>query len=142
MQLAALPNLVSRKKHEDELDEIIGQWSRDFSPHQLMAILQDAGIPAGVVQTAEDLLNDPQLKKRRHFRYLDHGVIGNHAYNAPAYTLSKTPNDIKKAGPCLGEDNEYVYSEILGYSDEEIEDLLIEGVITTDADVPDVLKGA
>ena len=82
------------------------------------------------------------MKKRRHFRYLHHGVIGTHAYNAPAYHLSKTPNDIKKAGPCLGEDNEYVYSKILGYSDEEIEDMLIEGVITTDADVPDVLKGA
>ena len=142
MEDARFETLSSRKAHEEELDEIIGQWTNKFLPHQLMAILQNAGVPAGVVQTAEDLLNDPQMKERRHFRYLDHGVIGTHAYNAPAYHLSKTPNDIKKAGPCLGEDNEYVYSNILGYSDEEIEAMLIEGVITTDADVPDVLKGA
>jgi crotonobetainyl-CoA:carnitine CoA-transferase CaiB-like acyl-CoA transferase len=134
--------LRSRKQYENELDEIIGRWSKDFLPHQLMTLLQNAGVPCGVVQTAEDLLNDPQLKERRHFRFLQHPVIGKHAYNAPAYHLSRTPNDIKKAGPCLGEDNAYVFSEILGYSDEEIEDMLIDGVITTDADVPDVLKGA
>ena len=134
--------LVTRRRHETELDEIIGQWSMNFPPQQLMTMLQNAGVPAGVVQTAEDLFNDPQIKERRHFRFLQHQVIGTHAYNAPAYRLSKTPNDIKKSGPCLGEDNEYVYSKILGYSDDEIEDMLINGVITTDADLPGVLKGA
>ena len=43
-------------------------------------------------------------------------------------------------GPCLGEDNEYVYKQVLGYSDEEIADMLVDGVITTDADVPEVLR--
>jgi crotonobetainyl-CoA:carnitine CoA-transferase CaiB-like acyl-CoA transferase len=137
---AKFMTLQARKQHQSELDDIIGQWSMNFSPHQLMAMLQNAGVPAGVVQTAEDLFNDPQLKERQHFRFLQHQVIGTHAYNAPAYRLSKTPNDIRKSGPCLGEDNEYVYSKILGYSDDEIEDMLINGVITTDADVPEVLK--
>jgi crotonobetainyl-CoA:carnitine CoA-transferase CaiB-like acyl-CoA transferase len=54
--------------------------------------------------------------------------------------MSKTPNDIHKAGPCLGEDNEYVYREILGYTDDEIGDMLVEGVITTEADEPDVVQ--
>jgi crotonobetainyl-CoA:carnitine CoA-transferase CaiB-like acyl-CoA transferase len=130
----------SRKENEEELDGLIGEWTKNFAPHQLMAMLQDKGIPCGVVQTAEDLLHDPQLKERRHFRSLHHRVMGERAYNAPAYRLSKTPNDIRKAGPCLGEDNEYVYSEILGYTDEEIADMLVEGVITTEADVPEVLK--
>ena len=106
-----------------------------------MQILQAAGVPAGVVQTAEDLFNDPQLKHREHFRFLEHQVIGTHAYHSPAYRLSKTPCNIWKAAPCLGEDNEYVYKEILGLSDDEIADLLIEGVITTDTDIPEVLRG-
>ena len=42
----------------------------------------------------------------------------------------------KGLGPSLGKDNEYVYKEILGLTDDEISDLLIEGVITTDADLP------
>jgi len=132
--------LISRKENEEELDRLIGEWTKEFDPHQLMTILQEAGIPCGVVQTAEDLFDDPQLKEREHFRFLQHQVMSECAYNSPAYRLSKTPNDIKKAGPCLGEDNEYVYTEILGYSYDEIADMLVEGVITTDADVPDVLK--
>lgn len=42
----------------------------------------------------------------------------------------------KGLGPSLGKDNEYVYKEILGLTDDDISDLLVEGVITTDADLP------
>ena len=131
---------LGRWQNQDELDRLIGEWTKEYDPHQFMTMLQGAGIPCGVVQNAEDLFNDPQLREREHFRFLQHQVMGECAYNSPAYRLSKTPNDIKKAGPCLGEDNEYVYTEILGYSYDEITDMLVEGVITTDADVPDVLK--
>jgi benzylsuccinate CoA-transferase BbsF subunit len=127
---------IGRKQNEEELDRLIGDWTKDYPAEQIMAMLQGAGVPCGAVQTAEDIFNDPQLKHREHFRFLEHKVIGRHAYNAPSYRLSKTPNHIWKAGPCLGEDNEYVYKEILGYSDDEIADMLAEGVITTEADVP------
>jgi hypothetical protein len=130
--------MLGRKDNEEELDRLIGEWTKDYPAEQIMAMMQDAGVPCGVVQNAEDLFNDPQLKHREHFRFLEHKVIGAHAYHAPAYRLSKTPNYIWKAGPCLGEDNEYVYKEVLGYTDDEIADLLIEGVITTEADLPGV----
>ena len=130
--------MLGRRENEEELDRLIGEWTKDYPAEQIMAMMQDAGVPCGVVQNAEDLFNDPQLKHREHFRFLEHKVIGAHAYHAPAYRLSKTPNYIWKAGPCLGEDNEYVYKEVLGYTDDEIADLLIEGVITTEADLPGV----
>ena len=133
--------MMARKENEEKLNARIAEWTRDFAPHQLMAMLQDAGVPCGVVQNCEDLFNDPQLKERKHYRFLEHKVIGSHAYNAPAYILSRTPNNISKAGPCLGEDNEYVYKELLGYSDDEVADMLAEGVITTEADLPAVLSG-
>ena len=127
---------LGRKENEDELDKCIAGWTKDYPREQLMATFQAAGVAAGVVQSAEDLFNDPQLKHREHFRILEHPVIGKHSYNAPAYRLSKTPNNIHKAAPCLGEDTEWVYKEILGQTDDDIADLLIEGVITTDADTP------
>ena len=133
-------NLVGRKENEDELEPLIAEWSKDYAPHQLMAMLQAAGVTAGVVQTCEDLFNDSQLKHRQHFRLLRHKVIGEHHYEAPAYKLSKTPAHIWKAGPCLGEDNEFVYKELLGYSHEEVTQFLLDGVITTEHDVPDILK--
>ncbi len=128
---------MGRKKNEDELNQLIGEWTKEYTPEQVFTMMQEAGVPAGVVENCHhDLFNDPQLKHRCHFRFLEHEVIGKHAYNAPAYILSKTPNHIHKAGPTLGEDNEYVFKEILGYSDDDIADMLIEGVITTDADLP------
>jgi len=131
-------SLSQRKENEAVLDELIGDWTKDYPPHKIMAILQEARIPCGTVQAAEDLFKDPQLKEREHFRVLNHQVIGEHSYNSPAYRLSKTPNHIGKAGPCLGEDNEYVFREILGYSEDDIADMLVAGVITTEADLPGV----
>jgi benzylsuccinate CoA-transferase BbsF subunit len=125
-----------RKENEDELDRLVGEWTRGYAAGELMALLQEAGVPAGAVRTCEDLLNDPQLKHRRHFRVLDHPVIGPHSYHAPAYQLSETPCRLTRAAPCLGQDNRYVYKEILGLSDDDIADMLAEGVITTEYDAP------
>ncbi|MBI4766976.1 MAG: CoA transferase [Deltaproteobacteria bacterium] len=127
---------LNRKKNEDELETLISEWTSKYPPEEIMKMMQEAKVPCGMVQTAEDLFNDPQLKHREHYRLLEHTVIGEHAYNAPAYRLSKTPNLIYKPGPCLGEDLEFVFKEILGLTDEDISDLFAEGVITTEADVP------
>ena len=132
--------LSGRKENEDELEPLIGEWSKDYAAEQVMATLQAVGVPAGVVQTCEDLFNDPQVKHRQHFRLLQHKVIGGHHYHAPAYRLSKTPAQLRRAAPCLGQDNEFVYRELLGYSDEEVAQFLLDGVITTEQDVPDILK--
>jgi crotonobetainyl-CoA:carnitine CoA-transferase CaiB-like acyl-CoA transferase len=62
--------------------------------------------------------------------------MGEHSYSGPAYRLSKTPDE-QFAAPALGEHNEYVLTEVLKLSDDEIADLLVEGAVTTDADLPD-----
>jgi len=133
--------LLCRKKHEETLDRLIAAWTMECTGEEIMERLQDNGVPAGVVKTAEDLFEDPQLLHREHFRWLEHPEIGVHAYNAPAYRLSKTPADIRRAGPTLGQDNEHVYKELIGMSSDEIADLLVEGTITTEGDVADVLRG-
>ncbi len=128
--------VVGRKGNEDELDRLLGEWTKGFPAEQLMAMLQGAGIAAGVVQTGQDLLSDPHLKARKHFRRLNHPVLGPHPYNAPAYKFSRTPCEIVRPSPCLGEHNEHVLKGLLGYSNDEIADMLVNGVITTDADAP------
>jgi crotonobetainyl-CoA:carnitine CoA-transferase CaiB-like acyl-CoA transferase len=128
--------ILSRKENEDELNKLIGEWTKDYPAEQVMATLQAAGVPSAVVQTCEDLFADPQLKHRQHFRLLQHKVIGPHHYHAPAYKLSKTPAHIWKAGPALGQDNEYVYKKLLCFTDDELAELLVQGVITTETDMP------
>jgi benzylsuccinate CoA-transferase BbsF subunit len=124
--LAAGPGRRARK---DELDECIAVWTRQRSPEQAMAELQAAGVPAGIVETARDLFADPQLRHREHFWFLKHEVIGRHAYSSPVPKLSRAPAEGRQAAPAIGAHNALVYGDILGYSDEEIADLAVKGVI-------------
>ena len=96
-----------------------------------METLQSVGVPAGVVLNAEGQFNDLQVKHRGFFHYLDHQVIGRHAYDGFSFALSRTPGTLT-AAPTLGQHNEYVYKEILGMTDEQIGDLIAEGVITVE----------
>jgi benzylsuccinate CoA-transferase BbsF subunit len=131
--------VLARKQNEDELERLIGEWTANKVAEEVMQIMQDAGVPAGVVQNSQDLVdNDPQVKHRRAFEWLDHKEIGPALHNTPAYRLSKTPHRLFKAGPCIGEDNDYVYKDILGYTDEDIADFLSEGVIDTIYDAPSI----
>jgi len=93
-----------------------------------MQKLQDAGVPAGVLQTGEDLHNDPQLKHRHYLHQLEHPEIGRHSYEGLPFKLSKTTSEFKMPAPLLGQHTEYVCTKILGMSDEEFVALMAEGV--------------
>lgn len=93
-------------------------------------LMQQAGVPAGVVQDAEDLLvHDPQIRARDYYVYLDHSVTGHSAYDGIAYKLSETPGRPRFAAPRIGEHTEYVCKEILGMSEDEINEYVVEGVL-------------
>ena len=122
--------LSGRKDNEQELDMHVEDWSRDKTAEEVMTLMQNAGVPAGVVETGEDLLDkDPQFKHRNTFVQLDHPDGGKYRTQAgPHFLLSKTKFDVRRA-PRLGEHNEYVFKEILGIPGDEYEKLVKEGVI-------------
>ena len=94
-----------------------------------MALMQAAGVAAGLVETGEDMMeNDPQLKHRHFFRKLDHPEIGEHRIGGTSFLLSKAPYELRRA-PVLGEHNEYALKEILGMSDDEVAELVIKGAL-------------
>lgn len=128
--------VLARKRNEDELDRLLAEWTASRSPEQVTVLLQGKGVPAAVVQNGEGLFQDPQLKYRDRYHQLPHKVQGMPTYRGPAYRFSETPFTIAKASPCLGEDNDWVYKDVLGFSDDEIGEMLADGTITTDADVP------
>ena len=132
---------LARKKNEKDLDALIAQWTAKYEAMELEVKLQKAGVPAAQVNTCRDVLEeDTQLKHRGYFRRLKHSVIGEHFYRGPAFQLSNA-TDAQFPGPALGEHNEYVCKELLGLSDEEIAQAIIEGGITTDADAPPAISG-
>jgi crotonobetainyl-CoA:carnitine CoA-transferase CaiB-like acyl-CoA transferase len=124
---AKFATLESRKQHEDELEAHITAWTREHTAEELMDLLQSKGVPAGVVQNSRDVLEaDEHLKARGYYQYLDHPETGHSAYDGAPFVMSKTPGTLRSPAPLLGQDNEYVCKEILGLTDEEIAEALVE----------------
>jgi len=121
--------LRARKENEDELDRLVEMWTINYSPEEIMTWMQSAGVSAGLVETAEDLMDhDPQLK-HSHFHWeLEHPEVGRYRAPRPPFQISKAPCEVRSA-PLLGEHNEHICKEILGMSDDEIAELVIEGVL-------------
>ncbi|MHB8577588.1 MAG: CaiB/BaiF CoA transferase family protein [Dehalococcoidia bacterium] len=125
----ALETASGRRAIGGDIDAAIEGWTRSRTPHEAMLKLQAAGVPAGAVQTCEELFEDPQLRERGHFWFLDHTVIGSHAYDAPAFKLSRTPARPVRAGPVLGQHTHEVCRDILGLSDAAITELVADGAL-------------
>jgi len=125
---ARFTSTAGRLAHVDDLEAALAQWTRSQSAEDVMAALQAAGVDAGVVSNFEDLINDPQLAHRQHFRAVEHPVIGRHLCEMNAMRFSRTPGEIRTPAPCLGQHNAYVYREILGLSGEEYAALEGDGV--------------
>lgn len=126
---ARFATFIGRKGNEDELDAFVEEWTVNYAPQDVMRRMQAAGVPAGLVESGEDLVADPQLKHRGTHVILEHPEIGPHIYQSPPYRFSKTPHELTMPAPCLGQHNEYVLKEILGMSDDEVSDLLVAGAL-------------
>ena len=120
--------LIGRKENEDELNRLVGEWTINHSAEEVMAWMQEAGVLAGVLENCQDLVQDPQMMHRGHFVTMDHAVIGPHLHDGPPFKLSKTPSELRWGAPVYGEHLEYVCKDILGMSDDEIGDCVVEGV--------------
>ena len=121
--------LQHRKENKGALDALLEAWTSDRTPEDVMAVLQAAGVPAGIVENAADLFEDPQLRQRGLFWPMEHSEIGMSTHLGSSLVLSKTPARASTPSPCMGEHNEYVLTKILGKTDEEFVELLAAGVL-------------
>jgi crotonobetainyl-CoA:carnitine CoA-transferase CaiB-like acyl-CoA transferase len=113
---------------------LLAEWTRTADARQLMMALQSVGVPAGVCQTAEDRCeHDPQLAHLEWLTEVTGSKIGRWPVAEVPVKLSESPayagGRIDRGAPCYGEDNEYVYGELLGMTTREIEDMAKDGVI-------------
>jgi benzylsuccinate CoA-transferase BbsF subunit len=121
--------IEGRKENEDELEVLVTAFTVNQVDRDVMNTLQAAGVPAAMVNTPEDCMeHDPQLLDREFFQWRDHPELGRYRPPRQPCVLSKTPCQIERA-PLYGEHNEYAFKEILGLTDDEIAELVIEGVV-------------
>ncbi len=120
--------LTGRIKNSEELDRLVEEWTVNFTAEQVMAMMQAAGVSAGVVANAQDSELDPQFKHYDFYREREHPYLGKHNfYHPPGFKLSEATAEVS-APSLLGEHTEYICTEILGMSKEEFAELMQEGV--------------
>ena len=118
----------SREEHADDLDTLVESWTLNQSAEAAMQLLQTAGVAAGVVQTGEDMANnDPQLRERGTFQQVPDAAGVLRTIERAPYKLSRTPGSVTRGAPEFGADQDFVLSEILGLSDEELAEAAIAG---------------
>jgi len=121
--------LSGRKQHEAELDRLIGEWTRDLDPEELMGRLHARGLRAGAVRTMSELFTDPQFIHRGIWWAIEHPEMGRHHYKAPPFILRKSPARPTRPAPCLGEHNREVFVDLLGMPETEFGALQASKVI-------------
>ncbi len=130
-----LATAEARAQRQDLLDARLAEWTANRDDYELMHRLQAAGIAAAPVLEASRALDDPQVQARDLYQprriYDDVGI---YKYMRPFYRFSETPTGIHKSPVAFGEDNEYVYKEVIGVSDEEYVRLRAAGHIRMDFD--------
>lgn len=124
--------MLGRKAHEDELEGLVSEWTRGWDAHALMHRLQAAGVPAGAVQTNDDLFDDPQLRHRGHFVFMEHAELGRHVVQRSEFRLSRAPAEHRWPAPNIGQHTLEVCEQFLGMSRDEIEALVAEKVLEVD----------
>ncbi|MBI3457115.1 MAG: CoA transferase [Candidatus Rokubacteria bacterium] len=113
--------LEARKAHEEALESLIGEWTRGRDAETVMTRLQAAGVPAGVVQDARDLVeHDPHLRVRGFYEPAEHPVVGVFPHEGVVARLGETPGRVWHAAPRLGEHTREILGELLGVSDADI----------------------
>ncbi|KPJ52060.1 MAG: hypothetical protein AMJ37_03635 [Dehalococcoidia bacterium DG_18] len=119
----------SRKMNEEELDMLISGWTINLTKYEVMDMLQKAGVAAVPSFSVKDLFNDQHLEERQALSQVDHPAIRRLAVMNPPWKFSASPAEVVRHAPLLGEHNQYVFGQLLGMSEKEIDSLIDEQVI-------------
>jgi crotonobetainyl-CoA:carnitine CoA-transferase CaiB-like acyl-CoA transferase len=126
----SLDRVEGRLAVRHEVEDRIATWTRERAPGEVMQLLLEAGVPAGVVQRSSDLLRDPQLRHRRFHRELEHGEMGRVPYSGHQFRVSGYDNGPRGPAPRIGEHSFEVLEETLGFDPDQIADLVASGAIS------------
>ena len=132
--LAAEPRYASaagRREHRVELDASIGELTATRDKEALFHELQSAGVCAAPVRDSLEILGDAQLNAREWFREIHMPTVGTHRYPGYLFKMRNTSDEVRLPPPRLGEHNEEVYLDLLGYSREEYDSFVERGIVGT-----------
>ena len=120
--------LSGRLAHRAELDAHMEGWTSQHAPEEVMDRLQAVGVPAGIVKDGKDLYEDPQFAHRGFYQRLEHAEMGEYVTRRSPVVYSDADASVQREAPILGQNTEFVCTQILGMPDEEWLGLMEQGV--------------
>lgn len=119
----------NRQKNQDQLTPLIEAWTVSKSPEEVAGLLQSAGVAATPVMDSDEVLADPHMIERGFVTQVEHQETGSRPMGTVSWAIDgERPSNFRPA-PLLGEHNQYVFCNLLGLSEEEVNGLVESGVI-------------
>jgi formyl-CoA transferase len=119
----------ARGANQAELDGLVDAWTRTLTVDGVIEAMNKAGVPVGRIYRAPEMMEDAHFKAREAIVRIPHKLFGTLAMQNVAPKLSATPGQVRSAGPELGEHNEEVYKNLLGFDDAKLADMKERGLI-------------
>jgi crotonobetainyl-CoA:carnitine CoA-transferase CaiB-like acyl-CoA transferase len=119
----------ARGENQEELDDMISEWTNERTVEEVLEAMKEAGVPAGKLFTAEDMLSDEQYAARGNVVEVEDPDIGPFPMQNVVPRLSGTPGEVRWTGPKLGQHNEEIYGEVLGMGEEDLTTMRERGII-------------
>ena len=119
----------ARGENMEELDSMISEWTKGRTGDEVLKIMAEAGVPAGKVFTAKDMVEDPHYEARGNVIEVEDPEIGTFPMQNVIPRLSETPGKVRWTGPKLGQHNAEVYEKVLGLGEQEQNSLRDRGII-------------
>ena len=121
--------LDARIANREALDVALGAWTSGRTVDEIEQLLQAAHVPAHRASSSIDVLDDPQLSSRQHFIDVSHAEFGQVTIENSRMIFSSTPAQVVASAPVFGQHNEHVLRDLLNYSEDEVLDLVVGGVL-------------
>jgi len=122
-------NQNERFQRRKEIDEVITAWTKTKTTQEIQDMLKKADVPCTKLPSFDEVCSDPQLLSRNMIIEVEQAISGKVKTPGSLFKLSKTPGKIDYPAPFLGENNQEIFSGMLGFTEQEINKIDDEGVI-------------
>jgi formyl-CoA transferase len=115
-ELSAQPEYAThgaRGQRQKEIDGIIGEWTRTKACADVLALMEEFAVPAGLIYRAPEMLDDPHFRARDAIVSVPHPDFGELKMQNVAPKLSRSPGRVRSPSPSLGQHNDDVYRGLL-----------------------------
>ena len=136
--ISGFGGISDRLERADELDAAIAAWTSERPADEAMVVLQQAGVAAGAVRQSDELTEEPHLKDRGYWKYMERDYVGELPHAAAPFRIDGRPLGIDWPSPTLGQHNREVLGGLLGLTDQQIAELERDQIVGTKPRLPGV----